>query len=123
MRRPSARPGPRKLRIEVRLALSYEALKINGRLSDRVTPLMTSAMKSACFSLSITHGPAMRKRLPEPMLMPSIWKETVMREKQNQTTEGTELHRGRSTEEKPTEPLCCLLCVTLCPLWLSLYRP
>ena len=75
MRSPSASPGPRKLRIEVRLALSYEALKINGIFSDRVTPLITSAMNSACFSLSMTHGPAMRNRLPEPTLMPSIWKE------------------------------------------------
>src|SRR5205823_9982417 len=76
MRRPSARPGPRKLRIEVRLALSYEALKMNGTFSERVTPLMTSAMNSACFSLSMTHGPAMRNKLPEPMWMPSTWKES-----------------------------------------------
>ena len=41
---------------------------MNGTLSERVTPLMTSAMNSACFSLSMTQGPAMRNRLPEPML-------------------------------------------------------
>src|SRR4051794_22511349 len=74
MRRPSATPGPRKLRIEVRLALSYDALKIKGTLSDRVTPLITSAMNRACFSLSITHGPAIRNKLPEPMLTPSTGK-------------------------------------------------
>src|SRR5579862_9876138 len=75
MRRPSVSPGPRKLRIDVRFALSYEALKMKGKFSDRVMPLMTSAMKSACFSLSITHGPAIRKRPPSPMRMPSTWKE------------------------------------------------
>jgi hypothetical protein len=62
MRKPSASPGPRKLRIEVRLALSYDALKMKGTFSDRVTPLITSAMNSACFSLSIMHGPAMRNK-------------------------------------------------------------
>ena len=30
MRRPSSRPGPRNERPEVRLALSYDALKMNG---------------------------------------------------------------------------------------------
>ena len=48
---------------------------MKGKFSERVTPLMTSAMKRACFSLSITQGPAMRKRLPEPMRTLSIWKE------------------------------------------------
>ena len=65
-----------KLRMEVRLALSYEALKMNGTFKERATPLITSAIKRACFSLSITHGPAMRNKPPEPTLMPSIWKET-----------------------------------------------
>src|SRR6185437_3476551 len=51
---------------------------MKGRLSERVTPLMTSAMKIACCSLSITHGPAIRKRLPDPMRMDSTWKETLM---------------------------------------------
>ena len=70
-------PGPRKLRMEVRFALSYEALKMNGKFSERVTPLMISAMRSACSSLSITHGPAIRKRSPEPTRTLSIWKEEV----------------------------------------------
>jgi hypothetical protein len=51
-------------------------LKMNGTFSERVTPLMTSAIKSACLSLSITQGPAMRNRLPEPTWMPSTWKES-----------------------------------------------
>src|SRR4051794_28380032 len=50
---------------------------MNGTFSERVTPLITSAMNSACFSLSMTQGPAMRNRLPEPMRMPSIWKERL----------------------------------------------
>src|SRR6266581_5697510 len=75
--RPSLSPGPRKLRIDVRFALSYEALKINGKFSERATPLITSAMNRACFSLSITHGPAIRKRSPDPMRTLSIWNEEV----------------------------------------------
>src|ERR1051325_9341760 len=51
---------------------------MKGIFSERVTPLITSAMKMACFSLSMTHGPAMRKRWPDPILMPSTWKEILM---------------------------------------------
>ena len=40
-----------------------------------VTPLMISAMRMACSSLSITHGPAIRKRSPEPMRTSPSWKE------------------------------------------------
>ena len=50
---------------------------MNGTFSERVTPLMTSAINNACFSLSMTQGPAIRKRFPEPMRMLSIWKEIV----------------------------------------------
>ncbi len=32
MRRPSANPGPRKLRIEVRLALSYDCFEDEGNV-------------------------------------------------------------------------------------------
>src|SRR5207253_379786 len=52
----------------------YEALKMRGRPSERVTPLMISAMRMAWSSLSITHGPAMRKRLPPPMTALPTWK-------------------------------------------------
>src|ERR1700690_1617100 len=38
---------------------------------------MPSAMNSACFSLSMTQGPAMRNRSPEPMRTPSTWNERL----------------------------------------------
>src|SRR5713226_8180304 len=47
---------------------------MNGNPSALVTPLMISAMRMACSSLSITHGPAIRKRLPEPMRTSPTWK-------------------------------------------------
>src|SRR6185369_16847474 len=50
---------------------------MKGKFNERVTPLITSAMKRACFSLSITHGPAIRNKLPEPIRTLSIWKEVV----------------------------------------------
>src|ERR1700675_1798481 len=50
---------------------------MNGKFSERTTPLMISAMRSACSSLSITHGPAMRNRSPEPTRTLSIWKDKV----------------------------------------------
>src|SRR6266849_4643250 len=65
------------MRIEVRFALSYEALKMNGKLRERTTPLTISAMRRACSSLSITHGPAMRNRSPAPTRTLSIWKDRV----------------------------------------------
>src|SRR5271157_4531649 len=63
--------------IDVRFALSYDALKMNGKFSERATPLTISAMRSACSSLSITQGPAMRNRSPEPTRTLSIWNERV----------------------------------------------
>src|SRR5208337_210770 len=53
---------------------------MKGTFKERVTPLITSAMNSACFSLSITQGPAMRKRPPSPIRTPSTWKEIAMEE-------------------------------------------
>src|ERR1700674_38457 len=50
---------------------------MNGKLSERTTPLMISAMRSTCSSLSITQGPAMRNRSPEPTRTLSIWKDKV----------------------------------------------
>src|SRR5260370_35095680 len=44
----------------------------------RVMPLMTAAIKSACSPLSITHGPAIRNRSPEPTRTLSSWKDTLM---------------------------------------------
>src|SRR5215472_8789462 len=51
---------------------------MKGNSSDRVTPLMISAMRIACSSLSITHGPAIRKRSPAPMRISPTWKEVVI---------------------------------------------
>src|SRR5258708_5005231 len=50
---------------------------MNGKPSALVTPLTISAIRIACSSLSITHGPAMRKRLPEPMRTSPIWKSVL----------------------------------------------
>src|ERR1700679_954254 len=50
---------------------------MNGKPSAFVTPLMISAMRMACSSLSITHGPAIRKRSPAPMRTSPIWKEEI----------------------------------------------
>src|SRR3989339_1678256 len=58
--RPFSRPGPRKERIEERLALSKLALKTYGILSVRVTSEIFSASLSVLFSSSITQGPPIR---------------------------------------------------------------
>src|SRR6266852_4408677 len=47
---------------------------MKGKPSALVTPLMISAIRRACSSLSITHGPAIRNRLPEPMRTSPTWK-------------------------------------------------
>src|SRR5690349_13225187 len=69
-RSPSARPGPRNDPPDVRLALSYEALKMNGVPARRARSRSASAVSIACASLSITHGPAMSARGPPPRLTP-----------------------------------------------------
>src|SRR5208283_206531 len=61
---------------------------MNGRFSARVTPLITSAINKVCFSLSMTHGPAIRNRLPDPMRTPSTWKEILI-------SSGRPAHDGR----------------------------
>src|SRR5207253_11368836 len=65
----------------------YEALKMRGRPSKRVTPLMISAMRMAWSSLSITHGPAMRKRLPPPMTALPTWKPSPTVRSEEHTSE------------------------------------
>src|SRR5258708_19392913 len=50
---------------------------MNGKFSERTTALIISAMRSACSSLSITHGPAIRNRSPAPTRTLSIWKDKV----------------------------------------------
>src|SRR5258706_10055322 len=51
---------------------------MKGTFRDRATPLITSAMKSVCFSLSMTQGPAIRKRSPAPMRTPSTWNDRLI---------------------------------------------
>src|ERR1017187_8758061 len=51
---------------------------MKGKFRERATPLMISAMRMACSSLSITHGPAMRNSLPAPILTWLIWKDTLI---------------------------------------------
>src|SRR4051794_1834308 len=51
---------------------------MRGMASDLATPLMISAIRIACSSLSMTHGPAIRKRSPDPTWMSPTWKEVVM---------------------------------------------
>src|ERR1700731_3908928 len=46
---------------------------MNGNSSERATPLIISAMRMACSSLSMTQGPAMRNRLPLPMRTSPTW--------------------------------------------------
>src|SRR5579872_2498466 len=53
---------------------------MNGNPSALVTPLIISAMRIACSSLSITHGPAIRNRSPEPIRMSPTWKEEIKSE-------------------------------------------
>src|SRR6185503_9745061 len=69
-RNPSFNPGPRKDRPDVRLALSYDALKINGTPTRDVISTSRAASMVACASLSITHGPAISANgLPPPIVM------------------------------------------------------
>src|SRR5579864_1960136 len=75
MRKPSASPGPRYEATEVRFALSYEALKMNGTRSFSQTSARRSAMVAAWASFSITHGPATTKSgAPAPSSMLPIEK-------------------------------------------------
>src|SRR5271154_6690063 len=58
---PCARPGPRNDLPLVRLALSNEALKMNGTPRAAVRPTSSFAMDAARACDSSKHGPAMRK--------------------------------------------------------------
>jgi len=67
IRKPSFSPGPRNAFTEDRLALSYDALKMYGTPASAAIFATFSAIIRACFSLSITHGPAIRNRgFPPP---------------------------------------------------------
>src|SRR5688572_16912031 len=59
---PSSSPGPRKLALLERLALSKLALNTYARPSASHTPLTCRAMARHCSADSITQGPAMTKR-------------------------------------------------------------
>ena len=59
-RRPSSMPGPRKLPIEVRLALSKLDLKMKLIPSRAVISFSWPATSSCSCSLSTTQGPAIR---------------------------------------------------------------
>ena len=57
-RRPSSSPGPRNERPDVRFALSYDALKMNGTPTRaRDVGELGRRDRVACASLSMTHGP------------------------------------------------------------------
>src|SRR5690606_7814629 len=58
---PASSPGPRKLSMELRFALSKELLKMNGMPRAEVISFRRPAVSMARVSLSRTHGPAMRK--------------------------------------------------------------
>ena len=88
---------------------------MNGKLRARVTPLMISAMRRACSSLSITQGPAMRKRSPEPMRTLSIWKERDKRI-HRRDAESAEKITTESLRRKLHIPSCTTreVCTTRC---------
>src|SRR6188472_1671550 len=69
-RTPSVSPGPRNDFADVRLALSYETLKMKGTRARRVMSRSASAVSTACASLSMTHGPAMSTSASPPRLTP-----------------------------------------------------
>src|SRR5438034_196213 len=68
-RKPSGIPLPRKLLMDERFALSYEALKIYGNLSEPVIDLIARAIFMACSSLSTTHGPPIKNNSPPPRVI------------------------------------------------------
>src|SRR4029453_5801762 len=60
IRSPSSRPGPRNEAIDVRFALSYDALKTTATPQRAATSRTPAAVSSACEALSMTHGPRMK---------------------------------------------------------------
>src|SRR5262245_39200881 len=57
-RNPSISPGPRNDDPDVRLALSYDALKMKGMASRLAVSTSRLATAAVCASLSMTNGPA-----------------------------------------------------------------
>src|SRR6476620_6394241 len=72
MRRPSTSPGPRNERVDVRFALSYDALNTTGTFAAFAMSRTAAAISRTCASLSMTHGPAMSTSGPLPMLTSPI---------------------------------------------------
>src|SRR5206468_7846790 len=69
---PSRTPIPRKERAEVRLALSYDALKMKSISSAAQISAIFFAIRRTNFSDSITHGPRMNTgRLPPIVTFPT----------------------------------------------------
>jgi len=59
---------PRYERTDVRFALSYDALKMNGTDSALQIAEIFLAIRQTNFSDSITHGPSMKAGFPPPMV-------------------------------------------------------
>ena len=57
---PHRGPGPRNDVMEVRFALSKDALKMTGTPQRVAISRMAAAVSSACAALSMTHGPRMK---------------------------------------------------------------
>src|ERR1051326_5057926 len=71
--RPFSRPGPRNDSIDVRLALSNDALKTRLIFSSSRSARIVRAIASTCSRDSITHGPAMKSGgLSPPKAMSSV---------------------------------------------------
>src|SRR5260363_131367 len=59
---PASMPQPRNDSLELRFALSYEALKMNGSASAAQMSFNAPAISSAICRDSMTHGPAIKKK-------------------------------------------------------------
>src|SRR4051812_42730113 len=74
IRSPSSIPGPRNDLVEVRLALSNEALNTYCTPARLALSRRARARATAWASLSITHGPAIRRSGdPPPTVSPANW--------------------------------------------------
>src|SRR5262245_48227527 len=107
-RKPSSRPGPRKDRPDVRFALSYEALKMNGTRDRHAMSASCPARCVAPASLSITHGPAIRTNgLPPPIEMsPSVSAGTGDIIGGGMPETGQDGREGRDGQDRKTLPAC-----------------
>src|SRR5579871_454908 len=73
VRRPASSPGPRNDLLEVRFALSKEALNTNGKVNRSANSRSRWAIRSVRSWDSITHGPAIHNSgCPLPQFRPPI---------------------------------------------------